>query len=244
MSIFHLPAQERTIALISGLWIYLILVMLGPFDVHDVRMTNRFTMMLGYGIIFSCCYLIAFWSTSFLAKIVEHKRVMTECLMIAMIFLLTFLPTFLYYKSDFIAGEYAIVPFFTNMYVPLSFLFLSVLALLRKKWLSEKGEIETRVINGQGKYESLTLALSDLIYVKSANNYIEVHYLQDGIMCRKLLRQKLKKVREDVPELVQTHRSYMINPDHLLGRSDKNTLQLTAAEIPLSERFQNDIALL
>lgn len=244
MSILYLPAQERVFAFFSGLWIYLILVLLGPFDVHDVSITNRLTMMLGFGIIFSISYLMAFWSTSLIQNVGQHKRVMTEYLMITMIFVLAFLPTFLYYKSDFIDGEYTVLPFFTNMYVPLNFLALSVLALLRKKWLIEKDEIETRVINGQGKYESLIVTLSDLIYVKSANNYIEVHYLQDGIMCRKLLRQKLKKVREDVPELIQTHRSYMINPDHLLGRSNKNTLQLTAAEIPLSERFQKDFTLL
>lgn len=236
------PTKEKIIALFSGLWIYLILVFLGPFDAHDVSITNRLSMMSGYGIIFSLTYLLASWLVAYLENLVRLKSVLLEGALVTLIFVLSLSPIFFYYKSDFIQGESDLISFFLTMYMPLSFLVLVVLVVIRSVWLKEKEESQNVVINGTGKYEALSLSIKDLIYVKSANNYVEVHYLERGEKRKKLLRQKLKCVKEDIPELLQTHRSYLINPKHFLGWGNANMLQLTSAEVPISDRFKSSIA--
>ena len=95
---------------------------------------------------------------------------------------------------------------------------------------------------GKGKYDKLLIALEDLIFIKSADNYIEINYLINQNLHQKLIRLTLKEAKAEIDGLMQTHRSYLINPQHFLYQKDKKTIVLKHAEVPLSVNFQNAIS--
>lgn len=229
--------SDLLIAISSGIWIYLLLLLLGPFDVHDVSFSNRSYMMIGYGVIFSVSYYLAALIHTHLCKLTNLVERYQELLLIGLVFCGGFLPTFTYYKSEIILGESNLLSFLITMYAPLSFLLLSGIYFIRRKVKTRESSSKI-ILQGKGKHEVLQLALEDLIAIKSANNYIEVHYLVLGSKETKLLRQSLKNLRTQVPQLIQTHRSHLINPAHITFWKNRHTLNLQGVEVPVSEAFK------
>ena len=90
----------------------------------------------------------------------------------------------------------------------------------------------------------LKIELSNLICINSANNYIEVNYLQDQELKSKLLRTTLKQIHSKVPSLIKVHRSYLVNPVHFMTWIDSKTLGLTKMEVPVSKKYKNDLLFL
>ena len=59
----------------------------------------------------------------------------------------------------------------------------------------------------------ITLKEVDLIYLKAEDNYIQVVYLQNGELERRLIRTSLKKLLKEIPGfgLIRIHRSFAVN---------------------------------
>jgi DNA-binding LytR/AlgR family response regulator len=68
----------------------------------------------------------------------------------------------------------------------------------------------------------LRLDFNDLIVIKSDDNYVEVSFLNNSVLKKQLIRNKLSKIEIDIPELFRTHRSYLINPNHFQQFKMKN----------------------
>jgi DNA-binding LytR/AlgR family response regulator len=67
--------------------------------------------------------------------------------------------------------------------------------------------------------EKLALASSELILVKSAENYVEILYLAGGTGTKKMLRATFKSIEDQLApysQMIRCHRSYMVNMDHVL----------------------------
>jgi DNA-binding LytR/AlgR family response regulator len=64
--------------------------------------------------------------------------------------------------------------------------------------------------SGTEVFDCLTV---DLLFIKAADNYVEIHYLDLGIPRKKLLRQTLKNILQLLPfkEFVRCHKSYIVN---------------------------------
>ena len=78
-------------------------------------------------------------------------------------------------------------------------------------------------LKGQNAKDKLILTETQLIYVKSVDNYSVIYY-QDGDVKSKMLRASLAELASQAPFLIQPHRSYLINPKHDLkinGNSQK-----------------------
>ena len=99
-------------------------------------------------------------------------------------------------------------------------------------------------ILGKGKFNQIKLKFSDLIYVKGADNYVEVHYLENQSLKQKLIRCTIKEIKKEVPELIQTHRSYLMNPTHFISWKNRNNISLTMVQITVSETYRNLIPVL
>lgn len=227
------------IGVVLGFWIFLFLVLIGPFDVATVSFKNRLKMMPGYGIIFTVFYLFLVLVQRYVEKIFPTGSIKLEMFVVVFIGLTTFFPIYFYYKSSYILGEYSLTAFLFQLYLPILSLVLPVLLLLR--WFVAKNikNQEKFKILGKGKYEQIKLKISDLIFVKGADNYVEVHYLENQSLKQKLIRCTIKEMKQEVPELIQTHRSYLMNPMHFISWKNRNNISLTMTQIPVSDTYRN-----
>jgi hypothetical protein len=95
----------------------------------------------------------------------------------------------------------------------------------------------------------LSLKTENLLYLEAADNYIYIHYLDNGKVERYLLRNNLKKLSDELAEspLVRCHRSFMVNCDKVkLIRREKEglVLELDLSElltIPVSKTYVNEV---
>lgn len=222
-----------------GVWISTFLIVIAPFDIATVSLKNRLSMMPGYGILFMLTYFLLISFTTYFPRIIPRKDWKQELFVTLFMFGVPLAPVYLYYISDFIQGEYSLIDFFIQIYLPFFSLILPLLLVLRwviKNLFENK---KKQVILGKNKYDKMVIPFSDLLFVKASDNYIEVHYLESQQLKKKLIRYTLKEVKEDIPELIQTHRSYLINPTHFISWNNKNSISITLSQIPVSNSFRN-----
>jgi hypothetical protein len=95
----------------------------------------------------------------------------------------------------------------------------------------------------------LSLKTENLLYLEAADNYIYIHYLDNGRPERQLLRNNLKKLDDELADspLVRCHRSFMVNCEKVkLIRRGKDGLQLELdlpelLTIPVSKTYVNEV---
>jgi hypothetical protein len=103
------------------------------------------------------------------------------------------------------------------------------------------------LISSGNEKDKLQVLLSDLLFVQSSDNYVEVHYLEKGHATKKLMRISLKAVElqlESNSDIFRCHKSYMVNlkkVNHVSGNAQGYKLKLehTNKPIPVS-RPNND----
>ncbi|GAB5553987.1 MAG: hypothetical protein Sapg2KO_35780 [Saprospiraceae bacterium] len=93
-------------------------------------------------------------------------------------------------------------------------------------------------LEGNSRKEIIRLDLQEIAYVKAADNYVEIYYLQEQQLQMKLLRSTLKKINSKAPALVRAHRSYLINPVHFQQWSSPNSILIAQTEIPISKTYK------
>jgi hypothetical protein len=85
----------------------------------------------------------------------------------------------------------------------------------------------------------------NLLYLESAENYVNICYLNKGIVSKYLLRDTLKKMEETFSgtEIIRCHRSYIVNFDKVkVIRKDKDGLKLefdnpSVIDLPVSKTY-------
>ncbi len=91
----------------------------------------------------------------------------------------------------------------------------------------------------------------NLLYLESAENYVNICYLNKGKVAKYLLRDTLKKIEESFSgtEIIRCHRSYMVNFEKVkVIRKDREGLKLefddpTVTDIPVSKTYINAVML-
>jgi hypothetical protein len=89
----------------------------------------------------------------------------------------------------------------------------------------------------------------NLLYLESAENYVNICYLNKGKISKYLLRDTLKKIEENFSgtEIVRCHRSYMVNFEKVkVIRKDKDGLKLeldnpSDLDLPVSKTYVNTV---
>ena len=83
--------------------------------------------------------------------------------------------------------------------------------------LEEKGENEIDseiIIESENKSEWIKVDLNNLMIIKSANNYIEVFWKKDNEIHKKLIRNTLTKIENQLksyPNFIRCHRTSLVN---------------------------------
>lgn len=106
-----------------------------------------------------------------------------------------------------------------------------------------RAQVEQLVVlvadNGKDKLE---VELSDLIYIESLGNYIQVSYYKEKKIAKMLLRGTIRRMEEETqqhPQLVKCHRAFIVNLDYVervKGNSQelRIVLKKVDGEIPVS----------
>lgn len=113
------------------------------------------------------------------------------------------------------------------------------------KYRERKRKDDFVEIRGVGNFEGIRLSFANLICVQSADNYVEVCYLEGDELKRQLIRNKLISVEEDCSQLLRTHRSFLVNPSHFVqwkrGNRKLMLLMSKGLEVPVSKSYQMEV---
>lgn len=80
--------------------------------------------------------------------------------------------------------------------------------------------------------------VSDIHYLKAENIYTELHTKDKKWLKRSSLKDLMDELHGST--FIQTHRSYAVNLEHIIGWSSK-TIHVNGTEIPVSRRLWDDI---
>ena len=228
------------LGLIIGFWLVFFLVLIAPFDGADLSFKNRVILMPPYGILFLLSYLIAFFVQKTLYKRMGYWNIGFEITTLLIVFVSCFFLSFAYYKTEAVNGTYSILGFLAEIYVPI-LLLLATLLVFGRWYLTKPNVLKPKkvVLRGESKTDVLNVLEDDILCASSSQNYVELHFMQHGSRKTQLLRKTLKKVQEDLPHLVQVHRSHLINPSHFTQWKGNQHILIADLEIPVSKNYKS-----
>lgn len=244
------PSIKHHFFIAGGLaiWVFVFLFFTEPLDVSQLNLNEKLTYLPLYGLFGSICYLICLPFQHWLYKKIGQWPVWAELTFMFFVIVIGFVATRLVYyylvvNSD--PNAYTISYFATAIYLPAALTVFPIVAIGRwsfGKYKDKKLEDQKIEIKGTGNYESLRLQLNDLICIQSSDNYVEITYKEGSELKKQLIRNKLTDVESARPELVRTHRSFLINPYHFkqwrTGNRKVNVVLTSDIEVPVSKTFQ------
>ena len=91
----------------------------------------------------------------------------------------------------------------------------------------------------------LSVALENILFLKSESNYVAVHYLEGNTLKKKLVRSSLKKLEGEInkPQFFRTHRSYMVNLNKITAvnptkKGHELVLSDSTLKVPVSSSYK------
>ncbi|MDT7829121.1 LytTR family DNA-binding domain-containing protein [Pricia sp. S334] len=115
----------------------------------------------------------------------------------------------------------------------------TVLESEKSETLQKLDELKNIVIKNHIVLKDKTkVYISDLMYIKSDDHYLNIHTSDDK---SHFVRGKLKKIREELPpNFIQCHRSYIVNRNFVKRINNKSLTLLDKSEIPLSRSYRDE----
>jgi len=103
----------------------------------------------------------------------------------------------------------------------------------------------TLELTSGNRSEKVKITLERLLFVRSAENYVEIHYLDKGEARMKLLRTTLKAIEAQLnpyPGILRCHRTCLVNQEKIEElKRDKGTYSLILSgsdeELPVSRQY-------
>ncbi len=211
--------------------VFIFLYLFQPLEIDVLETKDKFYLMIGIGVItFLALSINLLLLPSLIPKIFINSEwnIKREILWNLWILLTISVSYFFYNKSlhllefDF----YLIVNLILIAIVPISALIVInynrilrsnlLLANEINKKLHDNKNINQKVVYFKSDYQkdSLEVKVSLLVFIRSANNYIEVYWMEDNIIKNKMVRCSLTKAEELLKEekfIFKCHRSYLVN---------------------------------
>ena len=149
-----------------------------------------------------------------------------------------------------IAGISFLILLTITMY-PLGIMWLCFDRYLRNED-TDKPVDEGSLIRFYDEYKKLRLVIAPeaVIFIKSEDNYVQIHYNDRNKVKKFILRSSMRALEEDLSRhgLVRCHRSYFINPLYIkIVHRDESGLIVAKLKqegfesIPISRKYQNEI---
>jgi hypothetical protein len=260
-------------AILFGLFIFLFLYLFRPFGLHELPFNEAPFIIIGYGVITTAVILFNhFLLPNFFPSLRNETKwnVLKEILMtlwtISAIGIVNMLYTNFFFEHSFSIIRFAFFQGVTFLvaFFPVTFTVMMKQMLLLKRNLAEAEKISSNLnykkrlqgvpddtveIVSENKKENVVLKVCDIMYITSADNYVEVYFLDDGVIKSKLVRTSLKSARENLKlytAFYRCHRAWIVNLDQVkrvTGNSQGYRLVLNYGdiEIPVSRNLNEEI---
>ncbi|MBL4662920.1 MAG: LytTR family transcriptional regulator [Flavobacteriaceae bacterium] len=248
------PSLKHHIIIALGLaiWIFVFLYFTEPLSVNELGSQEKLIYLPFYGIAGALAYLMMMPFQYWLFRRNENEwHIQSELLFFLLFISFALVVTRSVYLYVIVPGEanpYDLSYFISNIYFPAILTIVPIVLAGRwafGKYKNKKLEDQKIEIEGEGAYEGLRLLLTDLIVIKADDNYIEVSYLHNNLLKKQLIRNRLSTVTQAFPDLLQTHRSYLINPYHFRQWKTTNgkvtVLLQNEIEVPVSKTFLSTV---
>ncbi len=104
------------------------------------------------------------------------------------------------------------------------------------------------VIVSSNQKQRFQISIENLLYIKSADNYIEIFYLSNQQVNMHLMRKNLKDIEDEFglnQSLIRCHRSYIINSnniDHVDRLNNKVEVYIAGEVISVSKKYVGSLA--
>lgn len=266
-------SRQVLTAILFGLFIFLFLYLFRPFGLHELPFNEAPFIIAGYGVICTGVILLNhFVLPKFLPFLRDESKwnVLKEILMtlwtISAIGIGNMLYTNYFFEHPFSIFRFAFFQGVTFMvaFFPVTFTVMMKQMLLLKRNLAETAKITNNLnykkrlqgvpdatveITSENKKENLVLKVCDIMYITSADNYVDVYFLDEGVIKSKLIRTSLKSARENLKlytAFYRCHRAWIVNLDQVkrvTGNSQGYRLILNYGdvEIPVSRNLNEEI---
>jgi len=206
-----------------------------PLDVSTLENKQRFYVVIGLGVVtFLTLSLNLLMLPSLMPKIFLKRIWNIKKEIIWNIWILTTISVgyYLYYKAlgIFSIDFYMIVKLILIAIVPITGLitinqnrmlrsYLKLANGINKK-LKDNKSIQDQLIHFKSDYtkDSLSIKVSLLLFIRAANNYIEVFWKEGELVKSQMIRTSLKKAEEilnDYKFVFKCHRSFMVNINYI-----------------------------
>ncbi len=219
-----------------GCFIALFLIIFQPFGTANVKMDYKNLFLSGYGILSFLVFSMVFIGLPrlFPSIIIEEKWVVWKQILLLITALsLTLLACYIYqavwfgWKISF----FSFWSFFITV-IPISIFPCVMVAMLDYIYQLQKHQTVANNFNQQAKPQAtntttllhfkdendkldFVLPLDQLIFIKAANNYVEINYLENEHIKKYLLRNSIRNIESQLtyPSIKRCHRSYLVNMD-------------------------------
>lgn len=128
--------HQLLVGFLLGFWLVVFLIIIGPFDAATLPTSSRFKFMYGYGLVFFASYMVIIPIQNWLHKRKKTWNLSLELIIIFIFCLITFYPTYLYYKTDIVNGDFGLHAFLEIIYLPM--LVVLVPLILTGRWMIQK----------------------------------------------------------------------------------------------------------
>ncbi len=259
--------EELSKLFIVGVSVFLFILFFQPFPLNFVDFENRLLFITGYGVItFLISGLILAVLPLFTPKWLNINELKSNLPFIPGFLLLVLNATAFAFYLRYV-GTVHLSLYIVFKIVLVSLLPLIILMVIHKQKLLKHGfnllknqnnlllkklqeferiEDEKEIeIFSNNKSDKLSVKYKNIISVKSADNYIEISYLKNNSTEKKLIRNTLKNIEEQLSGkqfFIRCHRTSIVNilfVEKLLRTQNGNSLQMSILEedVPVSRQY-------
>ncbi|MCK3683519.1 LytTR family transcriptional regulator DNA-binding domain-containing protein [Maribellus sp. YY47] len=228
----NLKINARTISSVS-LGIFLFLLFFQPFEIQNPDFDNRLIILATFGaitlVLLSIFRLVI--PSIFIQTFSEERWTIKKEIIIDLLFVISNSVAFSFF-ARYVGGVRINFPIAINIVI-LSISAAAVLVTINRIYMlkkqieefsqylpddlkqkQESSKDEMIDFESENKTEFFQIPSSQVLLIKSANNYIEVLYQDAGKINKKLIRNTLKNTEEQLAnyeDMIRCHRSYIVN---------------------------------
>jgi len=230
--------QFNTGTVLVGISVFLILVIFQPFGTYNFQRPDKLLLLAGYGIVITLTALVMMRVLRLIFDSwfdLKNWSLIKELIVLGIITFAAIISTYFYHYimignslslSNFlyfmsIAGVTAVFPLLLIVIIR----YMQVKNYLDRQYLVAElaPKPDVLVLEGENKTEKLTLVRSELLFIKAADNYVELYLNKNNRLDRHLLRGTLSGMTAQLDEdFLQVHRSYIVNLNHVTEMSGKS----------------------
>ncbi len=240
-----------------GMSCSLFIILFKPFGIQNNHEQWYYDLViLSMGVVFILAYLLIEWLIPSVLPRLFNRWTVGKA-MVWYSFVILFVGAMLFLYKSFLAGyrDFTLVEYFSVsgrtaiLVLTVSFCLLGLYQYVSGKTVSLISISEEYLLTANNG-KTLRINPKDILFIRSDDNYVDIHYLTGKERKKVLFRSSLKNIEAQLVNLIspihRCHRQYLINVNHfniqkMTSRSMAIGLKGYDEEIPVSRQYADAI---